>query len=102
LEVYSSAAPGAPLWTRALDLGNPPHALGPGRIVLGTHKGLVCLDERGQELWTQSTGDDTPRELGLASGVVVALLRSDKVLALDAVLGLTLWERTLDPDDNWS
>lgn len=101
LLAYSSVAPAEPAWTRALDRGRPPCAFGPGRFVLGTQSGLVCLDERGRELWLQDTHGDPPHALALESGVVVASLRSGKVVALDAVLGLALWERTLDADDGW-
>ena len=102
LQAFTSVSPGAPLWTRALDLGNPPCAFAPGRVVLGTRAGLVCLDERGRELWAHATEDDPPVELAHSGGVLVALLRSERVLALDALLGLPLWERTLEVDDNWT
>jgi outer membrane protein assembly factor BamB len=102
LEAYSSAAPSKPLWTRALDLGSPPCAFAPGLVVLGTRTGLLCLDERGEELWSHASEDDPPIELAHSGGVLLALLRSERVLALDALLGLLLWERTLEADDNWT
>ena len=106
LLAFASNSPGQPRWTRTLDLGNPPCAFGPGRLVLGTQQGLVCLNERGQELWSRATsagaGSDPPSALALSGGVVVALLRSENVLAFDAALGLPLWERALGADGNWS
>ncbi|NOT31927.1 MAG: PQQ-like beta-propeller repeat protein [Planctomycetes bacterium] len=102
LQAFSSASPGRPLWTRTLDLGNPPCAFAPGRVVLGTRTGLVCLDERGRELWAHSTGDDPAVELAHSGGVLITRLRSERVIALDVLLGLALWERTLEVDDYWS
>lgn len=101
LLAYSSAAPSKPAWTRPLDLARPPCAFAPGRFVFGTRSGLACLDERGRELWTRAVPED-PRELALASGVLVASLHSGKVAAFDVVLGLPLWERNFGADDDWS
>jgi outer membrane protein assembly factor BamB len=102
LRAYASTAPHEPRWTRVLTLANPPVALAPGRIVLGTEAGLECLDAEGRVAWRHATPGDPPRACALADGVVVALTRGDRVLALDAALGLALWQRVLGSDEDWS
>jgi outer membrane protein assembly factor BamB len=106
LLAFSIAAPSEPAWRVALEepLIAPTEqcALAPGLFLLGTRERLACLDEGGHERWSHPSPDDPVRAVRVESGVALARLRSNRVLAFDALFGLPLWSRTLEAGGDWS
>ena len=103
---FDADAPLEPTWKFTLPSGlqgeSDRCALAPGRIVIGERGAVRALDERGQEVWMCETSGEEPLSLTQESGVLIANLRSGRMLAFDVQAGIPLWELKLGESARWT
>ena len=115
LHAFSTDVPSQPVWRHELPFAVAAEAGGPlltcdvgaGRILavgLAGGRGIVrAVDRDGNTAWTRDLGSGRPVGVEVESGIAVVLYGTPtkRLVALDAHLGIQLWELDLPKEVDW-